>query len=76
MGICQSPDIAQEIMEKVLKNIKNIKVYINDISVFSKDWQSHVEVRDKVLKALENNGFSVNPLNCEWATKETNFLGH
>jgi hypothetical protein len=38
MGICQSPDIAQEVMEKVLCDISNdIEVYIDDIGIFSND---------------------------------------
>jgi hypothetical protein len=36
MGICQSPDIAQEVMEKVLRDISDdIEVYIDDIGIFS-----------------------------------------
>jgi hypothetical protein len=42
MGVNQSPDIAQEIMEHVLSSImEEIKCYINDIAAFSNDWESH-----------------------------------
>ena len=77
MGIGQSPDIAQATMEKVLRDICNdMKVYIDDIGIFSKDWDSHLEVLDKVCARLESKGFSVNPLKCEFGVKETDFLGH
>ncbi len=77
MGVCQSPDIAQEVMEKTLKDISdNLEVYIDDIAVFSSDFDEHMTVLDTVCERLQAKGFSVNPLKCEWAVKESDFLGH
>ena len=41
MGICCSLNIAQEIMEDVLREIKDAEVFTDDIGAFSKSWDQH-----------------------------------
>ena len=63
--------------EKTLRGIsEDLEVYIDDIAVFSKDVDNHMIILDKVCQRLQDKCFSVNPLKCEWAVKETDFLGH
>lgn len=76
MGVSQSPDIAQEVMEQVLRDIDNIEVYIDDIACFSNDFQSHLNLLRQVLSRLQAKGFIINPRKCEFAIAETDFLGH
>ena len=76
MGISQAPDIAQEIMERTLKEIEDLEVCIDDIGIFSKTWDKHLHVLNQVCERLEAKGFSVNPLKCEFGVKESDFLGH
>ena len=55
MGIKQSPDIAQQIMESIFKSIPEVDVYIDDIGIFTNTWEDHVRVIHKVLAILEHN---------------------
>jgi hypothetical protein len=75
MGILCAPDFTQEIMEDVLKE-HNVEVYIDDIGIFSNSWKEHVKKINELLNTLQENGFAINPLKCEWAIKETDWLGY
>lgn len=76
MGVCQSPDIAQEIMEDLFRQLEEVDVFIDDVGCFNNSWSSHLASLDRVLTILQNNNFTVNPLKCEWAVKETDWLGY
>ena len=76
MGISESPDIATEMMHSILDDIDSIVFYMDDIGVFTTTWTDHVSLLSTVLGCLENVGLTINPLKCEWAVQETDFLGH
>ena len=77
MGVSTSPDIVQEAMENLLRDVlEEIEVYIDSIAIFSNDWKGHMALVRKVLMKLQEAGFTVNPLKCEFAVQETDFLGY
>ena len=76
MGIKQSSDIAQEVMENLLRDIDDLEIYIDDIGCFSSTFSSHIQTLDVILTCLEQNRFTVNPAKCEWAVQETDCLGY
>ena len=76
MGISCPPDFAQEVMENILCDIDDSYVYIDDVGCFSKDWNSHSELLNIVLRKVQENVSTVNPLEYKWAVKETDRLGY
>jgi hypothetical protein len=76
MGLKCSPDIAQAILENLYSDIKDADVYINDVGAFSNNWNHHINLLATILHQLCKNGFTINPLNCEWTIKETDWLGY
>ena len=71
VGLKISPGYAQARMEEVLRRINYVECYIDDIGVFTTSWERYFAVLGDVLTRLEKNGFTINPLKCEWGFKET-----
>jgi len=65
-------------MEDALPGIHEQDPHIDDVGVFGKRngaFSEHLTVPDCVLKQPEDANFTNNPLKCERATQEADFLG-
>ena len=75
MGVLQAaPDLCQEIIESIFRDMADVEVFLDDVGIFTNCYVSHMRVIKEVLHPLQQNGFIVNPLKCEWAVQETYWL--
>jgi len=53
-----------------------VVVYIDDILIFSKTAEEHVDHVHKILDLLRDNHYHIKLSKCEFEQKEVKFLGH
>lgn len=53
-----------------------MRVYIDDMVIFSSNWENHLKHLAEVFCKLEDAGLKANMVNCQWGTGVFEFLGH
>ena len=77
-GLKNAGPTFQRLMELVLAGIdeKSCLVYIDDIIIFGKSEESHLETLKDVFQRVRNAGMKLKPKKCTLAKAEVVFLGH
>lgn len=77
MGLKNSPPTFQKVMADALKNCRPFSlVYLDDIIVYSKTYEEHLNHLNQVFRALHERNFVLNPPKCEILRQRINYLGH
>lgn len=77
-GLKNAPMSFQMLMSIVLKglNWKFVLCYIDDILVFSPDFETHLQHLDQVFQRLREAKLTLKPSKCSFAVDKVVFLGH
>ena len=77
LGYRNGPAVFQRVMQSVLAPYLWIfaLVYIDDIVIYSKSFNEHVDHIDKVLKAVSKSGLTLSPPKCHFAYQSLALLG-
>jgi len=77
-GLTNAPASFQRLMDKVLVEEigKFVQVYLDDIIIYSKTWEDHLQHIGEVFRRLEEAGLKMGRSKCFFALKELEFLGH
>ena len=77
-GLTCAPSVFQRLMDLVLCGLtyESCLVYLDDIIVFSRDFDGHVDCLRKVFERLRAAGLKLNPKKCFLFQRGFEFLGH
>lgn len=78
MGLRQSPNFFQLLMDKILKGLTFVSVlcYLDDICICSATFDKHLQDIAEVLGRLEEAGLKLGPSKCVFGVQSGVFLGH
>ena len=77
-GLCNAPASFQRTMDMVLNGYrwKTCLVYLDDVIIFSKNFDDHLKHVQEILQCLRDAGFSLKLKKCDFFQNKVNYLGH
>ena len=75
-GLAQAPAYFQLLMNKVLKGLKFVMTYLDDIIMFSKNELQHLKHLEIVFSCLREAGLKIKHSKCDFFKSEIHYLGH
>jgi len=77
-GLINAPATFQRVMDRVFQEVtwKFVLVYIDDIIIYSKTYEEHLEHLKNVFTLLGNAGLKINLEKCDFFKRKLSFLGH
>ena len=77
-GLCNAPATFQRIMHVLLAGLNGLSclVYLDDIIVFSKDFNQHCRDLREVLDRLLDAEILLKPTKCRFGVRQVEYLGH
>ena len=75
MGISTASEIFQETMVKVLGDIPNIEIAMDDVLVHTKNKEEHDKIIKQVLERISTSGMTLNPRKCKFYQNEVDCFG-
>ena len=77
-GLTSAPATFERLMERVLKGLqwRTLLLYLDDIIVFSKDFDSHLTRLEEVFQRFRAARLKLKPGRCQLFQREVNYLGH
>ena len=77
-GLTNAPATFQRLTERCMGelHLKECLIYLDDIIIFSKTFEEHLERLENVFKQLERHGLKLKGSKCEFFKTQVQYLGH
>jgi hypothetical protein len=77
-GLTNAPATFQRLMDKILRPFINkfVVVYLDDITIYSKTFQEHLDHVQQVMNVLKEANLKLNLAKCYFFLNNIKFLGH
>lgn len=77
-GLCNAPATFQRLMERCMghMNLRDCLIYLDDIVIFSSNFEEHLEKLEAVFQRLHQNNLKLKGSKCEFFKHEVTYLGH
>ena len=77
-GLTNAPSTFQRLMDSILRELlgKFAQVYLDDVIVYSRTWEDHLDHLDQVFTRLHKAGLKLGREKCFFAKSQIQFLGH
>ena len=77
-GLCNAPATFQRVMNDMFRDLigKVLFVYIDDITIYTKTFEEHLEVLEEVLRRIRRHRMFIKPKKCTFGAEEVHLLGH
>ena len=63
-------------LRMLIFNLENVDSYINDLIVYTEDWETHIRVLGELMNRLQQANLTAHPTTCVFGAKSVEFLGH
>lgn len=75
-GLMNSPSTFQRMMDQIVKDFTFVRVYLDDVVVFSESLIEHIVHLRAVFEAIAKAGLKLKVTKCEFAISAVKLLGH
>ena len=74
-GMCNAPATFQRLVNVVLSGVPNCNAYLDDLIVYTRSWEEHVQVLEQVFTRLRSAKLTLNLAKCDFGEATVTYLG-